>query len=60
MRLGQGHRVHHSPELIRELQGLLDETWRKKQPDVKPSQLPRGDISHRTGGCGIAKPKGCR
>jgi len=58
--LRQGHRVHHSSELIRELQGLLEETWLKKQPDVKPSQIPHDNISHRTGGCGIAKPKGCR
>jgi len=58
--LGQGHRLHHSPELIRELQGLLEDTWRKMPTDEKPSELPRDDISHRTGGCGIAKSKGCR
>jgi hypothetical protein len=58
--LGQGHRVHHSPELIQDLQELLEDTMRKKQPDVQPSQPPRYDVSHRGGGCGIAKSKeGC-
>lgn len=56
--LGQGHRVHHSPELIRALQELMEAAWRKKQSDVQPSQLPRWDVSHRGGGCGIAKTKG--
>ena len=52
--LGRGHRVHHKPALISELEKFKAETWRKhtKQIIGSASQSARCGISHRGGGCG--------
>ena len=60
--LKRGHRLHHHPLLIEELQRLLNKTWRDYPQKIVgvQSQESRCGVSHRGGGCGVAGPKeGC-
>jgi hypothetical protein len=54
--LGQGYRVHHSPQLSDELNWFRHETWRGHPPRkvlVPSTHAPRPGRSHRGGGCGV-------
>ncbi|MGD1089835.1 MAG: hypothetical protein ABR955_14105 [Verrucomicrobiota bacterium] len=57
--LKRGHRLHHHPALLGELQRLWNETRRDYARKVigKQSQESRCGVSHRGGGCGVAVPK---
>jgi hypothetical protein len=60
--LKRGHRLHHHPVLLDELQRLWDETWRDYPRNFvgRQSQESRRGVSHRGSGCGVAAPKkGC-
>ena len=60
--LGRGHRVHHEPELLAELEKLVRWTCPLDGACIqgKPKSEPRCGVSHRGGGCGVAEKKtGC-
>jgi len=54
--LRQGHRIHHSPELRRNLELLLRRIFRKYPRDIHraPSEPSTRTKSHRCEGCGVA------
>ena len=60
--LGRGHRVHHDAKLLAELEKLASWACPLNSPCIqgKPTSKPRSGVSHRGGGCGVAKKKtGC-
>ena len=60
--LGRGHRVHHEAKLLGELERLARWSCALDGACIQgaPKTSPRCGVSHRGGGCGIAKRKtGC-
>lgn len=61
--LGRGHRVHHDPALVAELDELVAAFCSLEHGCVNggPSTGPRRGVSHRGGGCGVAmrRAKSC-
>jgi hypothetical protein len=55
--LGRGHRVHHDPGLLAELERLARWSCALNGACVQgqPTGKPRRGVSHRGGGCGVAK-----
>src|ERR1051325_8135232 len=56
-RLGRGHRVHHDAQLLAELEQLASWQCPMNAASVlgQPTSKPRRGVSHRGGGCGVAK-----
>ena len=53
-KLGRGHGVKYSPELVIELDKLQKSIWRYKNPDpVRSSQQPSPRRSHRSRSCAV-------
>jgi hypothetical protein len=55
-RLGQGHRVHHVPELGCRLKCMAEWVWQtnKKMKIGEPTNKPSRSVCHRSESCGVA------
>lgn len=56
-RLGQGHRVHHSPQISIALARLAERSLRQRTTSQhgEPSQPANRHANHRGGGCGVVR-----